>query len=352
MRRLLLLILLSFLAHGLILSQTVYPSGIQGCLARWTFTCDPAVPLGPVLDHSGNGEHGTGYDVLCDTGFNHTPYSAARFNGTSSYIQVPYSGNLAPANISVFVVIKFDGFWAGNCQGNNLIYNGFNYNASQNWAFFVTDGSYDQNCNAFNPTKEKANFSVPNFVNNGIPNGDYIETGKWYLLGCTYNGSLINYYQIELDTSNLLLAILPSYSVACNTPIGNSPYPVLLGATQNPPFPYWVNGVYDEAVIFNHALSNLEIKSLYDYIIGNSLIASGLSENAWPDYSVSVDGRTIRLSRDHPARQVQVWTLSGQLIYRQLGNGTFSLDQFPSQVVLIRLTLDDGNTAVQKVLLR
>lgn len=252
--------------------QTLYPSGVPGCIARWTFDGENVTAL---VDSSGNGQHGVSFNTSFTKGYKNYHNTAYRFDGISSYAQVASSSILEPQSITVVALLKFHDFYSGPCQGNNIIYKGFNYNSLLSWSMYTTDGNYDNDCSAVNPTKQKLNFVTPNYVNTGIPLNDFIDTTYWYLLMASYNGNTINYYQIKMDPTNLLTTIPASYSIPCLNPIGMSGDDVFIGATQNPPFKYWLNASVDEIILFNHALSNTEVLSVYNYLHGMPTTVQG-----------------------------------------------------------------------------
>lgn len=137
-----------------------------------------------------------------------------------------------------------------------------------NWALFVSDHNFDNDCYSANPTKNKPNFVTPNFTNNGVPPSDFIEKDKWYFIASSYDGISTKYYQIEMDLANHVSNISPNYTEVNTGGLGNSNYDIYIGATQNPPFPYWFNGAMDELILFNRALTNTEAQSVYDYLFG------------------------------------------------------------------------------------
>ncbi len=247
-------------------AQTTYPSGATGCIARWTFDTTDQTMLTNLPDKSGNNNHGTTYDIASVSGFRNKPNSAGGFNGTSSWAEVQHNNGLNPTNITIVCLIKFNSFYSGLCQGNNIIHKGFNYNADLSWAMAVSEN--DNNCNLSNPNIEKTYFFTPNLPNYIPPTTDFIDSAQWYLLICRFNGTTISYFQIKMDTSNYINGVLPSYVNSNITPLGNSLENIYIGATQNPPFKFWLNGSIDEMVVFNKSLSDIEIQGVYDFLWG------------------------------------------------------------------------------------
>src|SRR5690606_29169830 len=75
--------------------------------------------------------------------------------------------------------------------------------------------------------------------------------------------SNVHYANISAISSNVMA-----------TPLSSNTYDVRIGATQNPPFPYNLNGDIDEIVLFDKELTIAEIQSVYDYLWGGVLITA------------------------------------------------------------------------------
>src|SRR6476620_9187220 len=94
--------------------------GYNGLVGIWKFD-------GNATDASGNGLNGIAYDISYAAGINGSPGTAARFNGTSSYVDVPYNSLMNTEPHSFCVVIKPTGFFSGSCQGNAIIWRGHDF---------------------------------------------------------------------------------------------------------------------------------------------------------------------------------------------------------------------------------
>ena len=338
-----------FMGTTTLKAQTTYPSGVTGCIARWTFNTEDGGGLTSILDASGNNNHGNNNFITQDKGWKGYVNTAGNFNGTSSYSQVPYNAMLKPTHLTIFALVKFSGFYSGNCQGNNIIYNGFNYNSDLNWAMYTTDGSYDNDCNAFNPNFNKMQFITPNYVNTTIPNNNYIDTSKWYLLVSTYNGSVINHYQIEMNAANHLSNLTPSYTSNCMNPIGTGNYDVFLGATQNPPFPYWFNGKMDEVILFNKALTQSEVQSVYDYLFGYPASTGNIREvESKFVYNV---GNILYI--DPSITKLQIMDMQGKIVLNCHGltNTKIDLSHLPKQLLLVKAFTSKDKFISKKILI-
>lgn len=325
-------------------AQTVYPSGVSGCVARWTFDNEKGSALQQITDESGNNNHGINYDITAADGWKGLQNTAGRFNGTSSYSRVPFS-NMGTSQVTAIALIKFDNFYDGVCQGNSIIYNGFNYNADLNWALFSSDHNYDNDCYSYNPTKNKPNFATPNFINNGVPATDFIQSGEWYFIASAYDGNSIRYYQIKMDIADHVSNVAPSYTENNGGGVGNGNYDIYIGATQNPPFPYWFNGVMDEVILFNKALTNNEIQSVYDYLFGFTTSISNRSGNEKNIFVKANNGQCIINTTGSAKFSYEIYNSLGQIVSKKnncSSTEAVDLSHQASQMFFVKV-LDEKN---------
>lgn len=324
-------------------AQTTYPSGVSGCIARWTFDTQKGTTLTDITDESGNSHHGTNFDITSTNGWKGLPNTAGKFNGTSSYAKVPFT-NIGTPQVTAIALVKFDDFYDGSCQGNNIIYNGFNYNADLNWALFTTDQNYDNNCSSFNPTKNKVNFTTPNSVNSSIPLNDFIEADKWYFIASAYDGTNVKYYQIKMDPANHINNVTPSYTLINNGGLGSGNYDIFIGATQNAPFPYWFDGVMDEVILFNKALTNTEIQSVYDFLYGYTTSISNNSAAQKNIFVTANNGQCI-ISTKLSKFSYEIYNSIGQVVAKKNSCSNIekvNLGHLSAQMLFVKV-LDDKN---------
>lgn len=323
-------------------AQTIYPSGVSGCIGRWTFDNERGSSLSQITDESGNNNHGISYDIIAADGWKGLPNTAGKFNGTSSYSRVPFS-NMGTSQVTAIALIKFDNFYDGVCQGNNIIYNGFNYNADLNWALFTSDHNYDNDCYSYDPTKNKPNFATPNFINNGVPTTDFIQSGEWYFIASAYDGNSIRYYQIKMDIADHVSNVSPSYTEINGGGVGNGNYDIYIGATQNPAFPYWFNGDMDEVILFNKALTNNEIQSVYDHLFGvTTSIADPRKEK---NIFVSANNGKCIINTRSAKFNYEIYNSLGQVVSRKDNCSnveTVDLSDQATQMFFIKI-LDENN---------
>lgn len=182
------------------------------------------------------------------------PNNAYLFNGTSSYMEVKNSASLNPDNITMYAIVKVNGFYNGPCAGNRIISKGFpDYaNGFYNLAF------EDPNSNCGPPNLNNELFSGgygdndPLGTQAGALDNAPIVTGKWYYLAFTYDGLTAKIY---------VNGVLKDSEQKRVTFTDNSD-DLFIGKHGDPPYPYFLSGVLDEIRIYNRALSADEIKQL------------------------------------------------------------------------------------------
>lgn len=114
-------------------AQTTYPSGVSGCIARWTFDTTKATTLSSLPDMSGNGHHGTTNDITSAAGWRNIPFHAGSFNGSTSWSEVAYEALLNPSNITILSLVKFDGYNNAQCESSQILSKGHPYFISGNY---------------------------------------------------------------------------------------------------------------------------------------------------------------------------------------------------------------------------
>ena len=97
-------------------AQTLYPSGVTNCIARWDFSSNGSITSLP--DVSGNGNNSSVVEALtASASWRGLPSKAMKFNGSSSYAQIPNSDILKPETaVTIAALVQADGFYDGTCQ--------------------------------------------------------------------------------------------------------------------------------------------------------------------------------------------------------------------------------------------
>jgi prepilin-type N-terminal cleavage/methylation domain-containing protein len=223
-------------------SDLFIPSPHSGLVGYWSFDEGTGTIA---YDLSGYGNNGT----LNNFNFNETSGwttgkigKALIFDGSDDWVRVSSSPSLdINKNISVFawvnrsrivdwerVLGKF--YWSGYETGS--------------WELDLGQGYL------------RCNFNI-----NGIwrsanaPAGTNNATGTWYFVGCVYDGSgIYNYVNGELKATSIA-----SGNITTTT------YPLAIGVTSNgTAIQNVIQGIIDEIRIYNRALSDSEIKYLYE----------------------------------------------------------------------------------------
>jgi len=184
------------------------------------------------------------------------PNNAYSFNGVNSFMRVPNSPSINPDNITIYAIVKINGFYTGPCGGNQILSKGYPYTTNGFYGMEFFD--FTSNCGTPNQSIEV--FAGTYGDNNpegsaaGAANqSDYISTGVWYYLIFTYDGTTAKYF------INGQLVNSEAKSNVTFTPNSND---LFIGKHENPAYPYYLNGVIDEIRIYNKALSNGEISQL------------------------------------------------------------------------------------------
>jgi hypothetical protein len=208
---------------------------IDGLVAYYPFS-------GDANDASGNGHSASEINgaTLVSDRFN-TPASAYKFNANASYILVPDAPNLRLSTLTLAAWIR--PFSTG--EGHQAI-------IAKYWG--RTD-DHSQRSYAFELTPSD---NRPQFT--GISGGNFVvgDTARvpldsWTHLAATYNGSETRLYM------NGVLHKIGGPDGALN--LGTND--LTIGNTKAAAINTWFNGVIDEVVICNRALSSSEVSSLY-----------------------------------------------------------------------------------------
>lgn len=249
-------------------AQTMYPSGVSGCVARWTF--DGAIS--GLTDQSGNGNNGLSLNIVSDSGWNGQVQGSGLFNGLNSKSVVPHSSSLDVQDFSIVALVRVKDFYSGTCQASQIVSKGYPYFINGNYGLCIQDNYYDGDCLSYSPNNMQLSVQSANQANSPSA-GNYILKDKWYFLAATFSQNFNELYQIEMDPVNKASLIQPISVVSSTMQLGSNTQDVSIGAHLNPTYPYWFNGNIDELVIFNKQLTMKELYSIYEYLWGLPLLA-------------------------------------------------------------------------------
>ena len=148
-------------------------------------------------------------------------------------------------------VVKLNGFYAGQCHGNQIFKKGFRDQNDGVYGLRIMD--IGSECTApVDTSKEYVYGYYGNTQFNSIGAADMstpVRTNKWMIVVFTYDG-----HEAKIYVDGVLK----------NTTIGSPPFTpntdgLFIGRAENPQFPYWFNGVIDEIRIYNKALNAHEV---------------------------------------------------------------------------------------------
>ena len=194
---------------------------------------------------------------------NGVPGNAYYFGG-SSYMSVPNSASLSPTHgITLFAVVKVSGFYEGKCHGNRILSKGINSSINGVYYMDFSDAyvTNQMSCSIDTVDKQHENFSAAygNF-NTGrfIAEGDTlanVQTEHWYHLVFTYANGVASYYTDGKLTQR-------GTGTVAFTANGDD---LIIGALNNPQYPYNLVGTIDQIGIFNKALNENQVARLSDF---------------------------------------------------------------------------------------
>ncbi len=188
------------------------------------------------------------------------PNNAYLFNGTSNYMRVANSYTLNPSAITMMAIVKIGGFYTGNCHENQIL---------GKLNFDPVDGFYVMRFTDFTNecTVPSPDTSIEQFYGafgDNLPQGSdansltvanlntKAQKGQWYNVVFTYDGATAKIY---------INGVLEETEAKTVTFTPNN-YDVYIGASSNPTFPFYFNGVIDEIRIYNRALPAGAVKQL------------------------------------------------------------------------------------------
>lgn len=297
-------------------AQSIYPSGVSGCVARWTFDSQKGAALTNIADESGNNHHGTNYSITTTNGWKGLPYTAGKFNGASSYALVAHHSSLdCPSQITMISLVKFYSFNNQSCQYNQIMSKGYPHFIAGNYGIGVGDAPYDGDCTVFSPSKTQLFSQVGNGSANN-PAGNFLELNKWYFLATTITPTTVKNYVVFMDPNLKQSSIYPVDSIIGNFNIGNNTQDISIGRHLNPQFPYHVDGDMDEVILFNKALSTDEVYSVYDYLYGSTTsITNNVEEKK--NIFVTANGGQCFINTNLSKFSYEIYNSIGQVVARK-----------------------------------
>ncbi|HEY4965576.1 MAG TPA: LamG domain-containing protein [Puia sp.] len=181
--------------------------------------------------------------------------NAYLFDGSSSYMQVPNSQTLNPDSITIFAIVKVNGFYLGPCADNQIVTKGDDFHVNG----FYGLGFYDFSANCGTPNVNKESFGGSfgdNPYDGAAPYAGTdtvnVKTNQWYYVALTYDGA----------TTKMYINGLLKDSKTRSGPFTPNAYDVFIGKSNSGLYPFYLNGVIDEVRIYNRALCAAAILQL------------------------------------------------------------------------------------------
>jgi hypothetical protein len=328
-------LLIFFLA---LLPVCSFAQGNNGLIAHWNFNNN-------TNDASGHGHNGSGVNISSAPGKNGTANTAWYFNGTSSYISVPYDPTLNLTQYSICAEVKIQHFYSGLCQGNIILSRGAPTHQG-NYTLWFHDNAFDNdNCAALDTTHESftatAGSNVP-------PTPSYwqysptIQANTWACVVATYDSANFKIY-----VDGTLMVTVPGASV----PTGTSLDSLIIGMDlwDAPNYPYNFQGWIDDIKLYNRPLSALEV-STYCATVDLDVPQEAKVENITLYPNPANDIITVQLPADMKA-VIFLTDAMGKVINRQdiaTAKSTFNIQSLPSGVYFIKVVTPGGATAVKQ----
>lgn len=325
------------------LGQTTYPSGISGCVARWTFDTTEVNTLTIVPDLSVNGNNGYPYNVASVPGFRYKPFSAGGFDGISSWVEVLHNTNQVSNEISIISLVKVNDFNSNTCQGSQILSKGYPYFISGNYGQVLNDNPYDGDCNIYSPNFTQlctqTGLNTPY-----LPAGNYLDLNKWYFLASVIKNDSILQYTLFMDSSLKSPTILPISSLSGSFSTGGNTQDISIGKHLNPSYQYYFNGSIDELVLFNRALSNNEVYNIYSYLWGNPNAISEVP--LMSEFDINFDNNRVAITSEKGVYSIGFYDMLGNLILRKeelLGKTLIDISDFSNGMYIVKVFNKQGS---------
>ncbi len=242
------------LIHLLLILYVLYnPAFSQGIIAEYRFNSE-------ALDYSGNGNHGAivGNVIPVNDRFNN-PCSALQFDGTSGFIEIPSSPSLeSPANqITITAWYKLSRNFKNNYWLTVLCKGQTNYESLDNPQYRLqVQQNFNLQPNTCSPTIPNLSSTISLTTDFTICDKSFdrhmFEADQWHFYSITYDGLFVKTYM-----DGVLIFEQP-YS----REFGKNSYPLYIGKDE-PGVTEYFEGVLDDIVIYNTALSDKDIYKLF-----------------------------------------------------------------------------------------
>lgn len=272
-----------FFLMAIIASTCTYAQSSNGLVARWNFN-------GNANDVSGNGHHGTAYNVSYVAGKDGISNTAAKFTG-NSFVSIPNHSYLNFNKYTICTYIRIDSFNTYYCQNSTIIRKGAEYGQGA-WGMQLTDNPYDSSCTITGDTSHFvfACDAGPNSVT--VPFGHWrysprTRSNTWYCVVTTYDSTEYKVYVNGV----LMVTSFPNGTIG---PIGSNNDSVVIGGNMwnnTSLYPYWLYGTIDDLRVYNRVLSTSEIDQFCNGALTIDTNFKDTALCAGKSFSIDVDAK-------------------------------------------------------------
>ena len=241
---------------------------------------------------------------------------AFKFNGTNSYIEVPYAAVNHPAEFTIELWARLDqttnNFQSplssryGSAPWNNLSgYNFYAVNGLEKWSFTAGSGSWE-------------GINTSTSTNGEIYDGNTLKFGIWTHLASTYDGTTYRFY-----VNGILVGTKTAgYSRVGFNSIPARPLRIGAGRTEGSAT-YFFNGAVDEVRIWNYARTQTQINYNKSFNLSgqeSGLVSYYQFESGTATNKTGVNGTNGTL-HNSPT------TVSGTILFPTSGSNSGNVDE-------------------------
>jgi len=160
---------------------------------------------GSLADSSGFGNNITFNNATLTSDRFGNANNAYLFDGNSSYMVVKNSASINPKNITLYAIVKPNGFFQGECHGNQILSKGYPYdiNGFYSLSFFAVNNGTGGVCS---PTVDTTREIFGGEYGDNYPQGTaagagndsiYVQTNQWFTVIYTYDGTTAKLFEFD-----------------------------------------------------------------------------------------------------------------------------------------------------------
>lgn len=201
---------------------------------------------GDIKDHSGNENNATDHNTTFTEDRFGKNNSACKFNGYSSYLSILNKDALNPVNISIAAWVQVENFYSGDNGGNYIVSKGNDGNYGHYGLLYLSEIPKIQGI--------IGGVGLPHI---GLTSNSVIKENQWTHLCTTYDGQKLRLFVNGVLDSEILAN--ENYYLGCNAE------DLYIGKNHHLVYPYWLGANLDEVRIYNRALTDDEVFTLFEF---------------------------------------------------------------------------------------